>query len=372
MTIYKAELGARPIITSTTNTPPNIFMGDYTRLDGLWIGGTRQTSDTADIFIGAEGGLISNWKQLTNCTFWGYYGGILSGSAQYALIQGNRFVQMGGGALFHPNYIANANTFPGPAGTNTNHIILDSNLFVAGGDPNPAVGGGGYAMHSFHNDRTGIMTRNRVFGPGNWGSVFDGIGVLEANNFLWNTWHQDGGSASSSRGIDTEYTTGSGVFINNINYNAYFNCANCGISSITVNKNAFFGPDPAVGQNPVTLTGGQEAAQIGASATTINNAFAAIRSSFSATPSTILNDSTIETNFSALKNITVPTTSPLYQRGAPWYDTNPINIGPNSGAPSTVDAFWAAFRALGLKEYDANGQIMSFSSLSGEFRMTRR
>jgi hypothetical protein len=240
-------------------------------------------------------------------------------------------------------------------------------MMVAGGDPNPAVGGGGYALHFFHNDRTGIMTRNRVFGPGNWGSVFEGIGVLEANNFFWDTWHQDGGSASSSRGIDTEFTSSSGIFINNINYNAYFNGSGIVSGGLTVNKNAFFGPDPAVGSNPITLTGGQEATQIGASATTINNAISALRTSFSASPTTILADSTIETNFATLKNITVPGASPLFQTGVPWFNANAINVGPDCSAPATVDAFWSAYVALGLPEYNSNGNLVvsGAASLSG-------
>src|SRR4029453_8461711 len=45
MTIFKAAPGARVIITSPSNTPPNIYMKDYMRLDGLWIGGNRQTAD---------------------------------------------------------------------------------------------------------------------------------------------------------------------------------------------------------------------------------------------------------------------------------------------------------------------------------------
>ena len=346
MTVFKTAPGARVIITSTTNTPPDIYMSDYMRLDGLWIGGAKQTSDLTGIYTGGGSNPISHWKQLVNCTIFGYYGAVKSGSSEYLLIQNNRFVHNGGGTLFHSVYISAAASMPPVPGTFTQHVIVDNNIDIAG------VGDGGYAYHFFHNNATGIVTRN--FATYQVGFVFDKNDVLMANNFCWRCGTMPNGNIL---GINLGYTT-NGIAENNIlgagPPDDYF--LNPNTPSNVVRNNAFYG-EPT-GLNQIMLTPGQETAQLGISATSLDSAIASLNSSFSKSVDTIFADATIEPNFGTIRGITVPTTSPLYQKGVPWYDGNPINIGPNSGAPSTVAAFWAAFRALGLKEYDSNGNII--------------
>ena len=333
MTVFKAAPGARVIITSPSNTPPNIYMGNYTRLDGLWIGGNRQTADQSGIYIG--GSPISHWKQIVNCTIFGYFGAIKASETEYALFQGNRFVHTGGGTYYHSIYISSNDPFPGPAGTATQHNIVDNNLFVAGGD--------GYAVHFWHNNHTNIITRNFVATHG-YGIVHDGSDALVANNLLWRTTSEAMWMPGTS-----EYV------VNNVfGVHAYFVGSNAGN---TTKNNAYQPGDGLLGTNIINLTQGLESAQLGLSATSIDGAISTIDTAFNGSVDAIFANTTIEPAFATLK-MTVPSGSPLYRTAIPWFGSSSINLGPDSLAPTTVDAFWAAFRALGLKEYDSNGNIM--------------
>jgi len=340
MTVYKAAPGARVILTTPSNTPPNVTMRDYMRLDGLWIGGTKLTSDTADIQLG--GSPISHWKQIVNSTIFGYYGGVQSGSAEYLLLQGNRFVHNGGGSLYHAVYISATASWPPKPGTLTQHTIVDSNLFIAG------PGDGGYGIHFYHNNRTGIATRNFV--TYQWGLVMDGSDHLAANNFFWKCGIPDG----SHLALTWTYASKTQVRNNILGPLDYFMNNNDATNTIT--KNAF--QSTPSGASQIMLTSGQEASQIGLSAASIDGAIATINSAFSKSVDSIWADTTIEPAFATLKGITIPSSSPLYRTGLPWFDSNPINLGPNSGAPASVADFWQAFRSLGLKEYDSNGNVM--------------
>jgi hypothetical protein len=132
-------------------------------------------------------------------------------------------------------------------------------------------------------------------------------------------------------------------------------------STNTARNNAFEPGDAALGTGIINLTLGQETAQLGLSAAAIDAAIATIDNAFNDSVDAIFADITIEPAFATLK-FTVPSTSPLYRTGAPWFDSAAINLGPDSPAPTTVDAFWNAFRALGLKEYDNSGNVSAQSS----------
>jgi hypothetical protein len=340
LTVFKAAPGARVIITSPSNTPPNIYMEDYMRLDGLWIGGTKLTTDAANIQLG--GSPISRWKQIVNCTIFGYYGGVQSGSAEYLLLQGNRFVHNGSGTLYHAVYISGTGAWPPPPGMLTQHTIVDNNLFIAG------PGDGGYGIHFYHNNRTGIVTRNFV--TYHWGIVMDGSDHLAANNLCWKCGMRDG----SHLAFNWAYAENTRVQNNILGPLDYFLSNND--STNVINRNVFL-TAPA-GTNSITLTPGQEAAQLGLAAAGIDSAIATINTAFSRSVEIIWIDPTIEPAFAVLKSIKIPLGSPLYRTGLPWFDGNPINVGPNSEAPATVAGFWRAFRALGLKEFDSSGNVM--------------
>jgi len=125
--------------------------------------------------------------------------------------------------------------------------------------------------------------------------------------------------------------------------------------SNTLTNNAF--EITPFGTNAVTLSQGLEAVQLGLSAASIDGAITTLDTAFNGSVNAIFSDSTIEPAFATLK-MTIPITSPVYHSGAPWAGISPINCGPDSPAPATVDAFWTAFRALGLKEYNSSGSII--------------
>jgi hypothetical protein len=340
MTVYKSAPGARVIITSPSNTPPNITMEDYTRLEGLLIGGTKLSTDSANIQLG--GVPVGRWKQIVNCSIYGYYGGVQSGSAEYLLLKDNLFVHNGSGSFYHALYISGTGTWPPQPGTLTQHTIVDNNLFIAG------PGDGGYAIHFYHNNRTGIVTRNFI--TYHWGVVMDGSDHLAANNLCWKCGMRDG-SHLAFNWSDVQNTRVQNNILGPLDYFARNNDP-----TNVITRNVF--QTAPTGTNPITLTPGQEAAQLGLSAASIDNAIATINVAFTRSPESILVDPTIGAAFAVLKGSSIPVGSPLYRAGLPWFDANPINVGPNSGAPTTVADFWRAFRALGLKEFDSDGNVM--------------
>jgi len=272
---------------------------------------------------------------MVNCTIFGYLGAVKASETEYALFQGNRFVHTGGNTYFHSIYISSNDPFPGPAGTVTQHNIVDNNLFVAGGD--------GYAVHFWHNNHTNIITRNFVAKHG-YGIVHDGSDALVANNLLWRTTHE----AMWMPGT-REYV------VNNVfGASAYF----VGSSSTnTTRRNAYSPGNSNLGTEIINLTSGQEAAQLGLSATAIDSAIATLDTAFDGSVDAIFADTRIEPAFATLKMV-VPSGSPLYRTGLPWFSSS-VNLGPDSPAPTTVGGFWQAFRALGLKEYDSSGNVMT-------------
>ncbi len=348
MTIFKAAAGARPILTSLTNTPPEVHVPSYTRLEGLWMGGTRVEVATG-IFIG--GSPISHWVQIANCTIFGYADGIEGGSAEFYLIHGDRFVHTGHGTFDQSVYASSNDNHDG---TESNHGIMDYNLAVAGG--------GGYFLHWFPANKTGIITRNADFGPGSWGIAVYGKSVLVANNLIWRGY-QNGLGCSNGIGITLNRPPNSIAENNVIGL-----CAGSFLFAEVATHNGFEATDGVCGDACIPLLPADNAANLGLSTADIDNTVAAISASFSQSVETILADTTIETNFAKLRLVT-PNSSLLYHAGVLWYDSNPINVGPDSGAPPTVAGFWVAFRALGLKEYDSNGQLYPSSAVSGRVRL---
>jgi len=357
MTLWTADPGVRIIFTSTTNTPPTINLPSYFQLDGVWLGGTRIENPTG-IFMG--GSPISRYVWVTNCTIFGYHDGLEVGSAEYYLIQGDRFVNTGGGTFDHSIYASGNDNHDG---TETNHGIIDYILCVAGG--------GGYCIHCFPANKSMIVTRNGIFGPGSWGVAAYGKAFLIANNFAWRGYQGTGLDAPvTTIGINTNIDISTNSIVeNNIVGRDSGTFMRGDLFTVTTNASidgSIYGCPGCV--NTIALSSADNAANVGLSTTAIDNAVAALKASFAQDLTTILNDATIETNFAILR-MTMPTDSVLYHAGYPWFDANPINIGPDSGAPSTVAGFWVAFRALGLKEYDAYGNLYPTSAISGVLKL---
>ncbi len=362
-TIYKAAAGARVIITSTNNNPVNITLDDYVRLDGLWFGGAQDYGIVKGVYGPIDHMIslgttttapIGRGKEVVNCTIWGYYSGLISGSTEYALIQGNRFLLNGNGGLYHGIYLSGDDHQD--TGGASNHIIVDHNTLI---------GGGGYGIQSWHGMYNVIYTRNFVASH-NWGTVLDGSDHLEANNLFWK---ENGQTLASGGTIPPWGPTVPGAnirFYNNVmGPQAWLRVDSPQAAANTFQNNAYatwsqlwpnMAPSVYVprGTNQVTLTHGREAAQLGLSEVSLDNTLAALKTSFGRSVDAIYADKTIQANFAKL-HLKVPTTSPLYHKGVAWFG-RALNIGPDVPAPANAAAFWSAFRALGLKEYDRFGQ----------------
>ncbi|QQG47418.1 MAG: DUF1565 domain-containing protein [Candidatus Woesebacteria bacterium] len=330
MTIFKSEPGARVIFSTDGDLPPPVHVASYTRLESMWFGGKANSGNA--FFTG--GSPVSNGIQLVNNTLFGY-NGISQGSAEYTFYQGNRFILMGNGRFDHGLYISGGYT----VGQMATHTIVDNNILI---------GGEGYGIHGWHNTHDSIVTRNFVTGHF-WGLVMDGSDHLIANNFFWKMTGQAG-----REGPWGPWLAGANTYlINNIlGPNGY--AWTSGNTTNTITNNAFLS-SPLLGSQTITLTRGQEAQELGLSEAEIDSNISSIKQAFSSPISDIFSNQNIEGYFSKLRMV-VPSGSPLYGSGRQWFG-QVVNVGPNSLAPTSVDGFWNAFRALGLRDWDRFGNV---------------
>lgn len=351
MTVFKAAPKARAIITAPADSPPPIYLQDYVLLDGLWMGGRRNTNlhqtgkknsnkaaqKSTGIFTG--GSPISSGIQIINCTIWGYRAGISQGSAEYTLYQGNRFVLNGKSRFLHGIYLSGGTH----KGKMAQHAIVDNNIFI---------GGEGYAIHGWHKTHSNIVTRNFITGH-YWGLVLDGSDHLAANNLFWRLTGQKGREGPFGVWLPGEKI----IFINNILG------PNAGILSLSfhnsgiVANNAFLGVDPH-GKAPIILAHDSVEQQLGISAPDIDDTVQILKQAFARSIESIYADTRIEPAFARLK-ITIPDASPLKQSGRAWFNkpSKPVNIGPDASCPSDIKAFWKLFRGAGLRDFDRYGRV---------------
>ncbi len=132
VTIQNAE-AARPIITGSDGYPPAVSLSEKSTIRGIWLGGTRETAPGRVVQVGGNTNIL-------NCTFFGYYGVVAEGPYADNLYQFNRFVNCGGGGLYHDVYISG----------DTRARIFD-NIFV---------GGEGYKVHNWHGAANSNTKRN--------------------------------------------------------------------------------------------------------------------------------------------------------------------------------------------------------------------
>ncbi len=333
-TTFMAAPGERVIITRSNDLAPVIYLQNFVRLDGLWMGGSPwdKTSGSA-VFAG---GGIGEGKQIVNCTIFGYTNGINIGSSENLLVQGNRFVHTGSGTHNHGIYLSGGYT----AGSMSQHVIVDGNLFVKGE---------GYAIHGWHAPHSMIITRNFLANH-YWGIVLGqeqaalATDHLVANNTIWK-------QNNFGSWLNGDYIH----YLNNV-HGPNMGIYSSDYSHNYLNKNAFFGSATGPkGNNPIMLSNSQVATQLGLSEQTIDNTIAALDQSFNRTIAQILADNTIEGNFATLKNIAVPSSSALYRTGENWQDTlSAINVGADAPAPVDEGVFWKAFRDRGLRDFNSS------------------
>lgn len=333
LTTFRASLGERVIFSQPDDSAPTVYMADYTRLEGLWIGGQWTKGDENQFFFG--GSPIGTGKQFINNTFFGFTQ-LLQGSAENILFQGNRFVLTGSGRFAHSIYLSGGYT----SGSMSSHAIVDNNIFV---------GGEGYAIHGWHKTRNNIVTRNFVSGH-YWGLVLDGSDHVVANNFFWRQTGQPG-----REGPFAAWLPGDRILV--VNNVFAQNPSFLGIGTeVQIENNAFLN-STRLGARPRDVPPDETAVAFGVSSEQIDEAIAALESAFSVSVEEIYADPTIEPHFATLR-FTIPQNSILRNGGSSWYNAEEkANIGPDASTLSTPDQFWAAFRELGFQEFDRFGEI---------------
>jgi WD40 repeat protein len=395
-TTYKAADGARVIITGSDGKPVTIHLMSYMHVEGLWFGGTWDAVNGIDTSGRGEsknpifvlGGPLND---IVNCTFFGY--AQTGNGGDYLLFQGNRSVLTGGGDLSHGIYLSGHD---GTTDEEDNHAILDNNIFIGKEIDNPNYGkvdGApktylfGLGIQSWHIHNNNIITRNfvaqHIANAIDANEAGDDVrSELVANNFWWKN--------GTSEGSDYPH----GFWISkHVNYFNNLGGPRGGIASgdiqQTTNGNTFKAnaftlgsanhllPDaPVVSEpSPLNLSEDQIAAAVGTTPGDIDAAIAQLQDSFAIgvkgkTVQDLLKDQTIEPNFAKL-HFNTPQGSPLYQKGYAWFNpldpTKPstgtcMNIGPGAIVPASPGEFWAAFRAMGMQEYDDSGKPFKPSS----------
>eukprot|EP01051_Picozoa_sp_SAG22_P023501 SAG22_NODE_6091_length_900_cov_1.375780_1_plen_206_part_10 len=174
MTVFRAATGARVLFCNMDGTPPDVQIGSFTRVVGLWLGGRWTPPRTINGNPDRGGSSIAlggfpGHKELINCTLFGYRE-IDHGGTEYTLIRGTRIVQTGAGKFSHGIYLSGGNT----AEQMGQHSVLDQSIIV---------GGEGYAVQGWHRWRNSVITRNFIAGHF-CGVVLDGCDHIVANNFF--------------------------------------------------------------------------------------------------------------------------------------------------------------------------------------------
>lgn len=347
MTIFKAKNGGRVIVTGPNDEPIQVAVKDYVHVEGFWFGGISTTPTKRIISVGGQP--IGRGQEVVHNTIFGYNTGVLVGAGEQSLIQDNRFVNNATDKTSAAIYISSGLASNGAL---TQHEVVDHNI---------VIGGAGYGVQGWHAPRNIIYSRNFIASHF-WGSAFNGTDSLFANNFYW----QEKGTPTLPP-FGPLIGTYPNTFMNNIfGPHGWINVANAGVTfpHLTFANNAFTDePWPlGIGGNTcktpcgtggVKLVQGQELQQLGITTVTLNNAIAALRTSFSQSISAIYADTTIEPNFAIINQMQIPSGSRLYQTGFRWTG-QPINIGTDAPAPAD---FWAAFDALGFAQWDRFGNL---------------
>jgi len=147
----------RAVLTCPNGVTPSFDMAPFTRIEGLWIGGSPPASQKG----GAIGAINREGIEVIRCTFWGRYFQLITGkTARNILVRDNLLMHMGGDWLHHPIYISG-----GPAPTTQDCRFIG----------NVILNGGGFALHCYHkpinvtivgNFTSGCMADMVAQGPG--------------------------------------------------------------------------------------------------------------------------------------------------------------------------------------------------------------
>lgn len=308
MTIQAAN-GMKPLITSLTNTPPKLDC--KCNINGLWMGGTRETEVRGVIFVADN-------ITFSNNTIFGYWDCVNEGSHTGITYQGNRFINCGGDGLWHSLYIS---------GAGSNAKVYD-NIFL---------GGQGYHLHCWH-DASNVDIQRNFFGGGNtshgltpdsdvvydaWQMVIQDITHIAQDNVHWNhvPWHGARLTINFSAGsilhsLFAHHTFGSGKWNHDTNDATHTFDRNGLVGDVFIDSACYpstpenIGPYngagdvlPGAGTNYTHYALTDLPALLGYSEAQIDAAVAALVPAFGQDLQTIHDDVTIENNFATLKAV---------------------------------------------------------------------
>jgi hypothetical protein len=296
----EANTSARPIVTGANGSTPSVTMGDSSRIEDVWFGGTMGETELPIV--------LGDYCQLLHNTFFNYYGCINEGAHTHNTIERNRLINCGYGGFWHGIYVSNMHAVAGEGAT------IDRNILVGGA--------GGYAVHLWHNP--GYCTVHNNFYGDIWhGLVISGKYNVASSEVIWSTQDPDvdGGCLSlwlpannnteappddTNNGLNLlSFTHG---FIGRNNWRLYVSALEDYDPATVIDGNYFVNrPDTGVnsdfGTNAVDLAEANVDTYLGQTAAAINAAIDALSASFAASTATVYADSTIENNFALIAGV---------------------------------------------------------------------
>ena len=245
----RAASGQRPIITRENGLPPYVYVGNRTRVEGIWFGGRTDSANTPFN--------VSNDDEVVGCVFWGYYG-CIGDASRHNLYENNLFVNCGRGVYDHPIYISGRST------------SWDSSTVIR---RNVIIGGEGWAIHLWHGPAY-VRVENNFVGNANHCFASDGVPVIARDNIFWNNTVQP-----------TLMIAGSMTFSHNLigKDHTYYQCQDPSAFSVTADGNTFIepaSPGGPFGTNYVRRKESDAVALTGRDASAINAAIAILQGAF--------------------------------------------------------------------------------------------
>lgn len=280
----QAISGTRPIITRTDNKPPRIHLNAGVVLNGIWFGGTKET--VTERPITTNDGVV-----IRNCTFFGYYGGVVEGGNTDHQFINNRFVNCGTGLYYHDFYISNNHAADG--------CLIQGNIHI---------GGGGYKSHLYNGVNSlypsNVQLLNNFYGDVQWGAAVYGQGHTLQDNVFWSDVGSGGTNITANLNASATFSFNHNAV--GLNTSRIFYASNPGQSA---DSNAIVDGCPtdlygdSLGTNLAVWQEANVVSNLGNSSANIDAAIAALETAFGQTVQQIHDDATIEGHFTTLKNV---------------------------------------------------------------------
>jgi hypothetical protein len=263
--IIRAASGERPIVTKNNGYPPTVFVNNKTRVEGIWFGGTTDTTNMPFI--------VNNDDEIVGCVFWGYYG-CINDASKHNLFEDNLFVNCGRGDYYHAIYIS------GLSPSWDSCTTVRRNIFI---------GGEGYAIHLWHAP-TYVKVDNNFVANGQRCIASDGIYVVVRDNIFWSNTLQP-----------TMLIAGNIVLEHNLigRKHTHYQYRDPRADLVTADRNAFVEsaePGGPFGAHVIRIQEKELATITGVGASEIDGAITALERTFTSPPATLVLDTSIVAN----------------------------------------------------------------------------